>query len=94
MYYTFYLGTRNAVILFHSYILKALFIQFSSSFDRNRIFTDDDDVNSCAQYLITIDTSSATFGDLSHIINFEVETICVKFGSHTGTITILNVARN
>lgn len=43
-------------------------------------------MNSCAQYLITSDTSSAALGDLSHIINFEYETICLKFESHAGNV--------
>lgn len=43
-------------------------------------------MNSCAQYLITSDTNSAALGDLSHILNFEFETICLKFESHAGSL--------
>lgn len=45
---------------------------------------DDDSKNTCAQYLVTNDTNTATLGDLSHIINLETETICIKFESATG----------
>lgn len=44
----------------------------------------DDSKNTCAQYLVTNDTNTATLGDLSHIINLETETICIKFESATG----------
>lgn len=45
---------------------------------------DDDPKGSCGQYLISNDTNSASFGDLSHIINVDNETICIKFESHAG----------
>lgn len=48
------------------------------------IYFADDEMNSIAQYLITIENGTANLGDLSHIINLENETICVKFESHTG----------
>lgn len=41
-------------------------------------------MNSIAQYLITNENGTANLGDLSHIINLENETLCVKFESHTG----------
>lgn len=59
-------------------------------FERMRImilalhFVEDDSKNPCAQHLITNDTNSASLGELSHIINADVETICVKFESHAG----------
>lgn len=50
--------------------------------------TDDDSKVPFAQYLITNDTNSASFGDLSHIINFDDETICIKFESNAGKIAL------
>lgn len=40
----------------------------------------------CSEYLITNETNSASFGDLSHIINLTTKTICIKFVSNAGNI--------
>lgn len=47
-------------------------------------FIDEDGKNPCAQYLVTNETNSAAFGDLSFIINLENESICMKFDSREG----------
>lgn len=51
-------------------------------------FADEDTKNPCAQFLVTNETNTASFGDLRHIINFDTETICVDFESPIGIIYI------
>lgn len=60
-------------------------------FFMDNIFTDNNMKNPCVQYVITNEMNFASFGDLSQVINFEMETICVKFTSTIGMLYSMKV---
>lgn len=45
---------------------------------------DDNSKNVLAQHLITSETNHASMGDMSEIVNFDTETLCIKFNLATG----------
>lgn len=62
--------------------------------DKKIAIADDDSQSLCAQYMITSETNTASFGELGHVLNFETETIHVKFETQTGEDFIRYIIEN
>lgn len=57
-----------------------IFLSFLASVS----FAAEDNKNVLAQHLVTDETNTAAMGELNQIINFDSETVCVKFSSAEG----------